>query len=240
MQKQSKICIVVPCYNPAPDWGKAFAFKYFEILETMRGLGLTTEITIVNDGYPNGQRPEVIDQMPALIPGCQMLSYEHNRGKGYALRLGVSASNADYYLLTDADWPYTTQSIKAIAQTLIEKGGIAAGNRDIDYYTNVPPFRRFLSKGLRILLRYLLRLQVTDSQCGLKGFDNKGRDIFLRTNIDRFLFDLEFLLLARKKVHVTPVPVELREDISFSKVGFKIIATEGWNFLKLFIRQFWM
>lgn len=240
MQKQPKICIIIPCYNPLPDWGKAFAFKYFEVSEMMRQIGLSAEITIINDGYPNGQKPSVIDEMPAFIPGCKMIDYEQNRGKGYALRIGVAASTADYYLVTDADWPYTTESMVAIAKTLVEKGGIAAGNRDMAYYKNVPAFRQLLSKGLRVMLRYLLRLQVTDSQCGLKGFDNAGRTIFLRTRIDRFLFDLEFLLLARKRVPVTPVTVVLRKGVTFSKVGLKIIATEGWNFLKLFVRQLWM
>lgn len=237
MEKQPKICIVVPCYNPSPDWGKTFAFKYFEILEAMRSLGLTTELTVVNDGHINGRKPEAIDQIPALIPGCKVIDYEQNRGKGYALRAGIAASQADYYLVTDADWPYTTESISAIAKTLMEKGGIAAGNRDLAYYQNVPLFRKLLSRGLRLMLRYLLRLQVTDSQCGLKGFDNAGRTVFLETSIDRFLFDLEFLLLARNRVLVTPVPVELRKGIVFSKVGLKIISTEGWNFMKLFFRQ---
>jgi hypothetical protein len=38
-------------------------------------------------------------------------------------------------------------------------------------------------------------------------------------------------------VLVTPVPVELRAGVVFSKVGGKILLTEGRNFLKLFLRQ---
>ena len=87
------------------------------------------------------------------------------------------------------------------------------------------------------MLLNLLRLQVTDSQCGLKGFDNAGKSIFLETKIERFLFDLEFLLLAKNRVTVTPVPVVLREGVVFSKVGWKILATEGRNFIRLFLNK---
>ena len=87
------------------------------------------------------------------------------------------------------------------------------------------------------MLRHLLRLQVTDSQCGLKGFDSAGKAVFLETTIDRFLFDLEFLLLAKNRVPVAPVPVELRAGVVFSKVGWKILSAEGRNFLQLFFRQ---
>jgi hypothetical protein len=59
----------------------------------------------------------------------------------------------------------------------------------------------------------------------------------LETTIERFLFDLEFLMLANGRVAITPVPVELREGVVFSKVGWKILATEGKNFLWLLLRR---
>jgi hypothetical protein len=111
-----------------------------------------------------------------------------------------------------------------------------AGNRDTAYYDRVPMFRRWLSKALRWVLRNLLRQPVDDSQCGLKGFDRAGKTVFLQTTIDRFLFDLEFLMLANGKVKVTPVPVQLRDGVVFSQVGLKILATEGGNFLKLLFK----
>lgn len=237
MQTPAHLCIIVPCYQPSEDWGTAFALKYGELQARLAPLVARIDLTLVNDGHPNGIRPAVLDQLPTLIPGIRLVTYEENRGKGYALRQGVKATDADIYLITDADFPYTMDSMVAVVNHLVQHGGIAAGNRDLSYYSHVPAFRRFLSKSLRWMLRNLLRLQVTDSQCGLKGFDNAGKAIFLQTTIDRFLFDLEFLLLAKTHVDVTPVPVELRQGVVFSKVGWKILATEGRNFLKLFIQQ---
>jgi hypothetical protein len=127
--------------------------------------------------------------------------------------------------------------MKRIVETLLSKGGIAAGNRDTGYYAHVPFFRRLISKALRWTLRNVLQQPISDSQCGLKGFDNAGKAVFLETTIERFLFDLEFLLLAKERVQVTPVAVELREGVVFSKVGLTILATEGRNFLTLVFKK---
>lgn len=237
MQTTAQLCIVVPCFNPSEAWGISFASRYRELTDSLAKFPVNISLTLVNDGYPSGIRPVVLDQLPGLIAGINIVSYEENRGKGYALRQGIAASNGDFYLITDADFPYTLDSMAAVVEHLLSNGGIAAGNRDLAYYAHVPQFRKLLSKSLRWMLRNMLQLQVTDSQCGLKGFDQNGKKVFLETTIDRFLFDLEFLLLAKQRVQVDPVPVELRPGVVFSKVGWKILATEGRNFLNLFLRQ---
>lgn len=194
-------------------------------------------LVVVNDGSPHNMDETRIASLKALVPDAMVVSYPENRGKGYALRQGVAAFEAEYYLVTDADFPYTLDSMHRVVATLKSAGGIAAGNRDTSYYDRVPAFRRLLSKSLRWMLRNILRQPIGDSQCGLKGFDATGRAVFLETTIDRFLFDLEFLMLANGKVNVTPVPVELRDGVVFSKVGLKILTREGRNFLQLLLKQ---
>lgn len=190
-------------------------------------------LTVVNDGSARNATEAAFSRLRSLIQRVQIVDYGENRGKGYALRQGVSASSADCYLVTDADFPYTLESMRRVAETALKQGGIAAGNRDTRYYAHVPFFRRLLSKGLRWMLRHFLRQPISDSQCGLKAFDAQGKKVFLETGIDRFLFDLEFLMLAHGRVAVQPVPVELREGVVFSKVGKKVLMTEARNFLKL-------
>lgn len=203
----------------------------------MANFAAETGLVVVNDGSSAASSELIFKRLSEVIPDVKIVSYPANRGKGYALRQGVAASDADFHIVTDADFPYTIESMERIAATLRDHGGIAAGNRDTAYYEQVPLFRRRLSQGLRWLLRNMLRQPIGDSQCGLKGFDNQGKKVFLETTIERFLFDLEFLMLANGRVQVTPVPVELREGVTFSKVGWKILATEGRNFLWLLLRK---
>jgi len=232
-----RLHVIVPCYNPPDGWEAALAAKFLDFRQQIADLVPKTGLIVVNDGSPRNATEANFDALRRLLPDVQVVSYTENRGKGHALRQGVAASDAGYCLVTDADFPYTPASMRRIVEVLLGKGGIAAGNRDTAYYEKVPPFRRRLSKSLRWLLRNVLQQPIDDSQCGLKGFDQAGKAVFLETTIDRFLFDLEFLMLANGRVPVTPVSVELREGITFSKVGSKILMTEGGNFMKLFLRN---
>lgn len=232
-----RLQVIVPCYNPPEGWEAALASKFLDFQKFIDQPGARAGLIVVNDGSQRNTSDANFEALRRLVPEAQIVSYAENRGKGYALRQGVAASDADFCLVTDADFPYTLDSMQRVVDTLRDKGGIAAGNRDQGYYDRVPPFRRRLSKSLRWLLRNVLRQPIDDSQCGLKGFDASGKAVFLETTIDRFLFDLEFLMLANGRVPVTPVPVELRPGITFSKMGSKILLTEGGNFMKLFFKN---
>ena len=213
------------------------ADKFLAFRHCVSDLSAETVLIVINDGSARNVATDNFKRLEALLPDVRIVTYAENRGKGYALRQGVAAAEGDFYIATDTDFPYTYESMRRIVETLLKKGGIAAGNRDTGYYDRVPAFRRWLSKTLRWMLRNVLRQPIDDSQCGLKGFDNTGKAIFLQTTIDRFLFDLEFLMLANGRIAVTPVPVELRPGVMFSKVGWKILAAEGRNFLKLLFYQ---
>lgn len=232
-----RLNVIVPCYNPPEGWAEALAGRFEQFRGAVAVWAGQPGLIVVNDGSSGEATGLNFKRLSELIPEVKIVAYTLNRGKGYALRQGVAASEADLHIVTDADFPYTIESMRRVAEVLRDQGGIAAGNRDTAYYDRVPAFRRWLSKGLRWLLRNVLRQPVGDSQCGLKAFDNAGKNIFLETTIDRFLFDLEFLMLANGRVQVTPVPVELRDGVTFSKVGWKILATEARNFLGLLVRR---
>lgn len=228
--------VIVPCYNPPDGWEAALVQRFEAFQQAVADQYAPVRLLVVNDGSPRNATPAHFKQLLTLMPDAQVVTYVRNRGKGYALRQGVGASGAAYQVVTDADFPYTVESMVRLVQVLRQQGGIVAGNRDTAYYERVPRFRRWLSKLLRWMLRRVLRQPVDDSQCGLKGFDAAGRAVFLDTTIDRFLFDLEFLMLANDEgVRVTAVPVHLREGVVFSKVGWRVLATEGRNFLSLLL-----
>ncbi len=227
--------IIVPCYNPQPQWHFVLAERYLELKKALEDQAALSLI-LIEDGATGKVLPEHIAGLKTAIPELIYRHFEQNRGKGAALRSGVELSTAPYLLLTDVDFPYTVQSMADVVQEVIQRQGIVSGHREQSYYERVPWFRRILSKALRFLLKYLMRLPVEDSQCGLKAMDAQGKAVFLKTTINRYLFDLEFLQLAYKRVPVRPVRVELREGITFTTMGFGILKTEFGNFLRLLFR----
>ena len=232
-----RLQVIVPCYNPPLDWETALVKRF----SALQGVLLETSVqevglVVVNDGSKAHGAELNFTRLKQFLPQVDIVSYPQNQGKGFALRKGVAHVKADLYLVTDADFPYTLESMKEMVNQLIVHGGVVAGNRDASYYETVPPFRKSLSQVFRWMLRNLLRQPIDDSQCGLKGFDNQGKAIFLQTTINRFLFDLEFLMLAKKQVNIRPVSVVLREGVKFNKVGWKVLATEAANLFRLMLR----
>jgi glycosyltransferase involved in cell wall biosynthesis len=160
-----------------------------------------------------------------------------NRGKGFTLREGVANTRSEKVVYTDIDFPYQRENLLAIIKAL-DSADVAIGVRAEDYYHNMPAIRIWVSKTLRICIRLLLRIPTDDTQCGLKGFNNKGKQVFLTTTIDRYLFDLEFVFLAaRKKLNVQKVPVQLKEGIVLSKLNMRILWRESVNFVNVFLRS---
>lgn len=233
----TQLDIIIPLYKPAADWGRKLAFHFDALRDKLSDIEL--KLLIVNDGSPDEKTVAggFRDVLKAGID-ARLISYSPNRGKGHALRSGLAQSEAEYAIYTDLDFPYDTASmvdvIKAVGQ---RRADIVLGYREDDYYTNVPPFRRALSETFRFVLRSVLRFPVTDTQCGLKGMNRRGKEIFLQTRINRFLIDMEFIKLASRDKHlvILPVVVQLRKDVKFSTMGPGILLKELVNLLRVLL-----
>lgn len=196
----------------------------------------SAELIVVNDGSSKNftEGEEVL----LAASGIRHVTYTENKGKGYALRQGVETAKGEYIIYTDIDFPYTHQSFLKVYETLKAGNNVVIGIRGEEYYTHLPKSRVYISKFLRSLIRFFLRIPTDDTQCGLKGFNQKGKEVFLKTTINRYLFDLEFVFLsAREKLKMKTVEVELRPEVVLSKMNWKILLQEFGNFLKIFVRS---
>jgi glycosyltransferase involved in cell wall biosynthesis len=235
MQTTPVVSIILPCFNPLEGWLKTIDVGFSHILKE----NIVAELIIVNDGSSKNFNEQETRAFFKSQPQVKVISYQLNRGKGYALRQGVVAASGDFVIYTDIDFPYTHQSFLKIFNKLKDNGcEVVVGIRSEEYYTHLPKMRVYISKFLRLMIRKFLRIPTDDTQCGLKGFNRKGKEIFLQTTIDRYLFDLEFIFLsARKKVGLKTVVVELREGIELSRMRWPVLLQEFGNFLKIFARS---
>ena len=227
--------IILPAYNPLPGWEEVVIGRFQSLVKALPALKI--RLFVVNDGSQRLDKTRSLALLKQGIPDLQWVSYEQNRGKGYALRQGVAQSTADYIVYTDIDWPYTEDSMLGLIQSLMESNDAVIGKRDEAYYIHLPAARRRISRLLRSFNAKLLKLRVDDTQAGLKGFRKNVKDIFLSTTIDRYLFDLEFIFLlsAKKELKVIGYPIALRPGITFSKMNRSILFQEARNFLKIWL-----
>jgi glycosyltransferase involved in cell wall biosynthesis len=228
------IDLIIPCYNPPPGWAASAATRFAEYVTQ---LSLPVGLIVVNDGSVSPNTKQELRNLKKLIPSAQILEYQPNRGKGYAIRQGILASQAPYCLFTDADFPYTTDSLVALTQTLLRAPSpdtLIVGRRSTTYYTKIPLQRKILSVSLRLVLRTVFRLPVDDSQAGLKGFGPGIKTLFAFMTTDRFLFDLELLVRTRKAGKaIQSVPVFLDHTTDLPTIRMRTIAIEIINLLRI-------
>jgi cellulose synthase/poly-beta-1,6-N-acetylglucosamine synthase-like glycosyltransferase len=237
-QSARTLDIVLPCYNPPEGWTQKIIESWGALLQAIPDWNL--RLIVVNDGSKVRVGEKEKQALARCIPQFLWVENEGNRGKGYALRNGIGHSDADLTLFTDIDFPYTHHSLLTIFRALeSQTADVVVGIKDADYYSHLPRHRILISQWLRFLIRFMLRLPVTDTQCGLKGFNAKGRALFLQTTIDRYLADLEFIFLVSRspEVGIQAIPVSLRPGVVFSPVRLNILWSEGMNFLKVFFKE---
>lgn len=233
----SQLSIVLPCFNPPDDWEVHVSKSYAHIAAH---LGAAPELIIVNDGSSKDIEAD-IRILKTKIPQLIYTSLSRNKGKGAALRKGVSLASGALIIYTDIDFPYTEESFLKVFNALdTEDYDVAIGIKDATYYGHLPKYRTFISKALRKGIGFFFNMPVTDTQCGLKGFNQKGKAIFLDTTIDRYLFDLEFVYQSFRKhrnLKVKAVEVSLRPNVIFRAMNLKVLASESSNFLKILLKR---
>lgn len=224
-----QIDLVLPVYNPQSGWFDVVIQGKQKLEEAT---SKSVRLIIVDDGSSKASAFTEVTESELVM----LVKSNTNNGKGAALRLGFASADAAVVLFTDVDFPYEIESMVRMAQAIEQGADVSLGYREDDYYASVPWFRTLLSEAFRFVLKSVLKFPITDTQCGLKGMNQRGKHVFLQTTINRFLVDMEFIKRATKTpdMKIEPVVVQLRKDVEFSSMGIGILVTELFNFLKIF------
>ncbi|PIR89257.1 MAG: hypothetical protein COU07_02230 [Candidatus Harrisonbacteria bacterium CG10_big_fil_rev_8_21_14_0_10_40_38] len=217
------ISIVVPAYNEAkriePTLRVAIGF--------LSGLNLEYEIIVVDDG----SKDDTVDVVKNIGDAHIIIATgEPNRGKGYAVRRGMLMAKNDYVLMTDADNSTPIEEFKKFYDVL--PADIVIGSRAIsgsEIEVRQPLYREYAGKFFNFVVQMLVFRGISDTQCGFKMFSREAaRNIFSRTTIYGWSFDVEVLYLAKKLGYsVKQIPVIWRNDkdtkLKFFSTAFAIM-----------------
>lgn len=224
---------MLPCYNPPTGWDQIVIDEVKYIGHLFRDQDI--EVIIVNDGSETDEQ-QAFKRCQKALPNYILIENKINKGKGHAVRTGVSKATGDIIIYTDIDFPYTRLSTIKIITSLIESDiDVALGQRDQAYYKSIPLQRRLISKFLQSIIKASLSLKTSDTQGGLKGLNQKGKDLFLQTSINRYLFDLEFIKMISNQatLNIGLVNVSAKEDIKMKRMGLRQLWRSTQDFLSL-------
>lgn len=191
------LSVVIPAYNEELRLPASLE----AVLVFLEARGRSFEVLVVDDGSTD----RTSERARAYEPrGVRVITLPENRGKGAALRHGVSQSRGAQVLLTDADMSTPIEDVERLEPHL-ERAAIVVGSRSLptsEIRQHQPWYRETMGKTFNWLLLKLGLTRLTDTQCGFKLLrGDLARELFPRLTIDGFAYDVELLWAAESSGH---------------------------------------
>ena len=204
-----ELTIVVPAFNEAHRLSEGI--KRFDAAVADGAVDIRrTEVLVIDDGSTDGTAATARALLTHL-PHHRVVSHPVNRGKGNAVRTGVSLPGAP----TRPTWTRTWPSTPAPSPVLVDglrANDLAIGSRALaeSMVESSYVMRSVMGQLFNRLVTTGTGLGLHDTQCGFKAFHTSvARLLFHLVRIDRFAFDVEVLVRAhRLGLRIAEVPVQ--------------------------------
>jgi glycosyltransferase involved in cell wall biosynthesis len=198
----SPIAILIPSYQPTST--------LCDLLEALR-LRDPSPIIIVDDG--SGPAYATIFARVKQVVGVTLLTNAVNLGKGAALRHGMNHILVGHpdcvgVVTADADGQHAVADILKVVDALKKRpDGVVFGTRR--FCSDVPLRSRFGNTVSRYIYRFLIGLNLSDTQTGLRGLPRRLLELCLPIRANRYEFETEQLVIIKaRRMRVEEIPIE--------------------------------
>jgi dolichyl-phosphate beta-glucosyltransferase len=201
------LSIVVPAYNEEARLAPTLR----SYLDYCRRHYHSTELIVVDDGSLDGTS-QVAEELAADHPEIRLIRLAQNQGKGFAVRSGVVNARGGLILFADADGASPIEEVARLEQAIAAGADLAIGSRalpDAGVKVRARLHRRVIGRAFHRLVEVLTVRGIKDTQCGFKLFRGPvAHDLFSRMRMRGFSFDVELLMMARRRGYrVAEVPI---------------------------------
>jgi dolichyl-phosphate beta-glucosyltransferase len=201
-----ELSLVIPAYNEEHRLPAAVK----ELRRYMDGSARTTEVLLVQNGSRDATL-QVAEAAAGEDARFRVLDLGQQRGKGLAVRAGVLEAHGELVLFCDADFSMPVDQIDRIVNVLEQGADLAIASREVRGSQRIgePPHRHLMGRVFNFVVRALAVPGIEDTQCGFKGFRRAAaQDLFSQQRIDGWSFDVEILMLARRRGYrIREVPI---------------------------------
>lgn len=207
MKEKIFLSIIIPAYNEE----NTIESTLKEISEYVHKNRYSCEVIIVDDGSAdntivNAQRSS------ALFDNFKIIKNLSNKGKGYSVKRAMLEAMGEYALFMDADNSTSISEFDKFLPHLKEGYDVVIASRRLKgsiVDEPQPLLRAKMGQFYIFLSRLILKLNVSDFNCGFKAYNVKStRLIFGLQSMDDWSFDVELLFIINKyALKLKEVPV---------------------------------
>jgi glycosyltransferase involved in cell wall biosynthesis len=215
------LSVVVPLYNQAGTIVENVRTIRERIESRIDG---ALELIVVSDGSIDRSEDRLLKEAADI---GRIIHYDRNLGKGFAIKAGVLAASGRYIAYVDSDLDLDPAAIPGFLEVAHRDGldFVIGSKRHPQSLVHYPFARRISSWLYQQLVRVLFRLDVRDTQVGLKVFRREvAEDVMPLLLVKQYAFDLELLAVARALGYhrLREMPITLR--YRFTGSGVRSIA----------------
>jgi len=202
---------VIPAYNEAARLAPTLSV----IAELSASHLGQCQIIVVDDGSTDSTA-DIARAFQAPHCHVSVLSLPH-KGKGSAIRQGVSVASGEIVILCDADLQDSVREVLRLMTAMRNGADIAIGSRWLSpYYSHFgqPLHRRIASRVFNFVANHVLALPFRDTQCGLKTLTlDAANRVFPLLSLDGWGYDSELIFVAlARHLHVAEIDLRLVHD----------------------------
>jgi len=177
------------------------------------------------------------------LPNLKVFGYKNNHGKGYAVRYGMAKTKGDYIAFIDSGMEIDPNGISMVLEHMewYNADIIVGSKQHPASKVNYPLDRKIVSFGGHLIARFLLGINIHDTQAGLKIFKRQVLNKVLpRLLVKSYAFDLEILSVANylgfKNIYEAPVKLTYDFTSLTHASGLKVIYSCFIDSLSIFYR----
>lgn len=190
--------VLIPAYEPDS--------QLIPLVKRLNEAGFA--VVVVDDG----SGPDYGEIFAGVKAYAQVLTHEHNRGKGAALKTGMvhirdNMPQVEHFITCDADGQHKVEDVIRVSQQL------QAGHKFVLTMRQMKkdiPLRSKVGNAMsRVVYALLTKRYLSDNQSGLRGFACSHIDWMAKVEKDNYDYEMNVLYYAAKKaIRIMTIPIE--------------------------------
>lgn len=220
---------VIPCYNP-PE-------VFSNIILELYSMGVR-DVIIIDDGSDNKRIFSIANKK-----GYTVIEHNTNKGKGEAIKSGIRYYRKHFIdkykgiVMIDCDGQHRVWDMDKVGQEMIHSDKFTMGVRNFNI-DGVPFRNKMGNKITSLVFKWMFGVYIKDTQTGLRGVPNRLIDTVLRTDGERYEYEINMLIdIVKMKEEIKEVEIETVYDNNEKRYSYFNPFKDSYRIYKEMIKK---